>query len=218
MYSPLEAEGSDVVPRPIEGIDGERSGLSLVDACNGGCPSQYADIGVFINHVCRLFDGVVVQAARASELSREQARAGSPVYLNKGINKQKKYKGSLRSYYQKAVRCGDLVELYQYKEIQTYIARESKPGGRGRGGPAVSEDRKREHRRATLGRAKRRVRRLINANAGQHANRVVMLTLTFEDAVYDIPTANYEFKKFRQRLEYQFNENLCSMPRGLPRG
>ena len=145
----------------------------------------------------------------ARELSREQAGAGAPpVYLTKGINKQKKYKGPLRWYYQKAVRCGNFLELYQYKEMQTYIAREATPGRRGYEGGEVSEDKKRDNRRVTLGRAKKRVRRLINANSGRYGHRVVLLTLTFGDAVRDIPKANYEFKKFRQRLEYRFDLKL----------
>ncbi|MGA9175462.1 MAG: hypothetical protein WBZ33_16010 [Thermoactinomyces sp.] len=52
------------------------------------------------------------------------------------------------------------------------------------------------------------MRRLINANVGVWGYPPVFLTLTFAENVQDIRGANYEFKKFRQRLEYRLKIKL----------
>lgn len=61
-----------------------------------------------------------------------------------------------------------------------------------------------EHRKQVLQRAKKNLRRLINANVGQYGKEFTakFLTLTFKDNVKDLDKANYEFKKFIQRLNY----------------
>jgi len=52
----------------------------------------------------------------------------------------------------------------------------------------------------SLTRTRRNIRRLINANKTMSK----FLTLTFADNVCDIDFANYEFKKFIERLKYQY--------------
>lgn len=61
-----------------------------------------------------------------------------------------------------------------------------------------------EHREQVLQRAKRNLRRLINANVGQYGKDFTakFLTLTFKENVQDIEHANYEFQKFIKRLNY----------------
>lgn len=56
----------------------------------------------------------------------------------------------------------------------------------------------------SVSRVRKHVRRIINANP--ELNK--FLTLTFEDNVKDLKTANYEFKKFRQRFEYFTRQKL----------
>ncbi|WP_235341175.1 rolling circle replication-associated protein, partial [Anoxybacillus thermarum] len=75
----------------------------------------------------------------------------------------------------------------------------------------IDEDMKatREKNRAdALQRARKNLRRLINANVDAWAERVKFFTLTFKENVQDIKMANYEFKKFRQRLEYHLELKL----------
>jgi len=56
--------------------------------------------------------------------------------------------------------------------------------------------------------SKSEIRRLINSNIDAWGQKPKFLTLTFADNVTDVKTANYEFKKFRQRLEYHFDLKL----------
>ena len=54
-------------------------------------------------------------------------------------------------------------------------------------------------------RAKRDLRRLINANIGEFSKFV---TLTFRENITDLKVANYEWKKFKQRLETKIGYKL----------
>lgn len=62
-----------------------------------------------------------------------------------------------------------------------------------------------ENRVRNLGQARKKVGRLIECNKTADD---VFLTLTFADNVQDLDRANYEFKKFRQRLEYKLGKKL----------
>lgn len=60
-----------------------------------------------------------------------------------------------------------------------------------------------------MNRAKKMVRWLVNANINCWGDELPkFLTLTFKEDVRDIKKANYEFKKFRQRLEYSLGVKL----------
>lgn len=111
----------------------------------------------------------------------------------------------MRKFYNvKAVWSGSIVELYEYE--QSVVIGETN-NGLGRSVEA-NEENKARHRKNTLARARRDVRRLINANVGKWGEIPKFLTLTFAENVQDVKKANYEFKKFRQRLEYELDLKL----------
>lgn len=107
--------------------------------------------------------------------------------------------------YKKIVYSGDVIEVYEYDKgyLKGYELTDSEKGkiGRLKGEKSNNYD---EHRKQVLQRAKKNLRRLINANVGQYGKEFTakFLTLTFKDNVKDLDKANYEFKKFIQRLNY----------------
>ena len=109
-------------------------------------------------------------------------------------------------YRYKAVRSGDVVEIYEYE----YHVAVGEP--KRRVGPPEPETAKEvnkvAYRKKALQRAGRELRRLVNANIGRHDGKDVFMTLTFVENVQDVKRANYEFKKFRQRLEYELKRKL----------
>ena len=104
--------------------------------------------------------------------------------------------------YKKIVYSGDIIEIYEYDKgyLKGY---ENNNADTGRKSDYKSENYE-EHRKQVLQRAKKNLRRLINANVGQYGKEFTakFLTLTFKDNVKDLDKANYEFKKFIQRLNY----------------
>lgn len=109
-----------------------------------------------------------------------------------------------KRYSVKAVWSGSIVELYEYENS---IVKGETNNVSGRSVEA-NEENKTRHRKNTLERARRTVRRLINANVYAWGEMPKFLTLTFAENVQDIKQANYEFKKFRQRLEYELDLKL----------
>ena len=110
----------------------------------------------------------------------------------------------MRSYNKKAVISGDIVEIYEYKNDVLEGYSDTRKTVKGRQARADDEDRK-ENRKKTLHRARRDLRRLINCNIAEYSKFV---TLTFGEDVRDIKKANYEFKKFKQRLETKIDKKL----------
>ena len=104
--------------------------------------------------------------------------------------------------YKKIIYSGDVIEVYEYDKgyLKGY---ENNNADTGRKSDYKSENYE-EHRKQVLQRAKKNLRRLINANVGQYGKEFTakFLTLTFKDNVKDLDKANYEFKKFIQRLNY----------------
>lgn len=96
---------------------------------------------------------------------------------------------------------GDHIEIYEYEKPIFYgeIKRIGRNGKNGK---------KEENRKKVMSRAKNHIRRLINANIGQWGQKEKFITLTFAENIQDIKKANYEFKKFRQRLEYRLGIKL----------
>ena len=102
----------------------------------------------------------------------------------------------------KVIISGDVVEVYQYERPYGKGYEGKNPVGRG---SEASEEDKQINRVKVLSRARKTVRRLINANIGQYGNDFTakFVTLTFAEHVTDIEMANYEYTKFIKRLNYE---------------
>lgn len=102
----------------------------------------------------------------------------------------------------KAIISGNIVEIYEYEHgyLKGY---EDKINKSGRKKDYKSDDYI-ENRKKTLQRARKNLTRIINSNFNQYGKHLTskFLTLTFRDDIRDVQTANYEFKKFMQRLNY----------------
>lgn len=105
----------------------------------------------------------------------------------------------------KIIQSGDIIEIYEYEKgyLKGYQLTDSEKRNIGRLKGEKSNNYE-EHRKQVLQRAKKNLRRLINANIGQYGDEFTakFLTLTFKDNVHDIEQANYEFEKFIKRLNY----------------
>lgn len=118
-------------------------------------------------------------------------------------------------YNRKLVVSGNIVELYDYEHMifSGYDRRDGCSYGRA-AEVSTSDEQKKENRNKVMSRAKKTVRRLINANVYKYKDsndnviRPKFLTLTFKDLVIDVKKANYEFKKFIQRLNYKLGYKL----------
>lgn len=111
----------------------------------------------------------------------------------------------MRKFYnKKIVKSGNIIEVYEYEKS---IAKGETNNSSGRSVKA-NEENKSRHRKNTLARARRTVRRLINANVYRWGEKPKFLTLTFKEHITELEQANYEFKKFRQRLEYDLDLKL----------
>lgn len=102
----------------------------------------------------------------------------------------------------KVIISGNIHEVYEYE--RGYCKGYSAKNPQGRASQASEED-KEENRAKVLSRARKTVRRLINANIGQYGAEFTakFLTLTFAEHVTDVESANYEFKKFIKRMNYR---------------
>lgn len=112
----------------------------------------------------------------------------------------------MEKYRKKYIVSGDIVECYEY-ENDIYSGYEMSKFDRehlGRKTPATVEN-KVINREKSSNRSKRMVRRLVNANIELSSKFV---TLTFAEDIKDLKQANYIFKKFKQRLEYQLQVDL----------
>lgn len=117
----------------------------------------------------------------------------------------------MKIYNKKAVISGDIVEIFEYENYisEGYQVDKNKISNcLGRSSEATEEN-KEVNRVKVLQRARTSLMRLINSNIGRYGyNTPKFITLTFKENVTDIKKSNYEFKKFRQRLEYKYNFKL----------
>lgn len=73
-----------------------------------------------------------------------------------------------------------------------------------------------ENRQRSIENAQRKLKRLVNANAGHWKNengkifKTIFLTLTFKENVTNIKEANYQFTKFKQRMDYEITKEKKS--------
>lgn len=107
----------------------------------------------------------------------------------------------------KVVISGSIVELYHYEKgvFKGYVY------SGGRSGVNGSSD-KEKNRIDVLRRARKHLMRIVNANYGQWGDDVTckFVTLTFRDNVRDLKSANYEFRKFIKRLNYEVFGRKCN--------
>jgi len=99
--------------------------------------------------------------------------------------------------YQKNFLCGNIMEEYIYEKPIVLNSQGKMLRG-------VSDGIAKPRSKSSLGRAKKQIRRLVNSNKGLNK----FLTLTFAENVTDLKTANYDFKKFKQRLERRIGKKL----------
>ena len=112
-------------------------------------------------------------------------------------------------FYNKKIVCsGDVYEVYEYEGTivsgYTLTDHQKHSGRRGEAG----ECDKLQNRLRVQQKAKRELKRLINANAGRWPEKVKFLTLTFAENVTSLPRANAEWKKFRRRMEYKLGGKM----------
>lgn len=103
-----------------------------------------------------------------------------------------------RFYNKKLIKSGHVYEVITYERAVRLGESRNAHGRRFE----ADEDDKKDIRKKSLNKARQTIRRLINANVNAWGESPKFLTLTFADNVQDVKQANYEFKKFRQRLEY----------------
>lgn len=119
-------------------------------------------------------------------------------------------KSGINVYRGKVVKSGNIIEVYQY-EKGIFTGERGNKGGRAGNGNTTEEE-KEKNREVVLMRARRDLRRIVNANIGQWGDDVTskFVTLTFKDNVKDLDTANYEFRQFIKRLNYKVYGKKCS--------
>ena len=110
----------------------------------------------------------------------------------------------ISSYSKKVIVSGNIVEVYDYEKpiIAGYSIKDNYKCGRCF---EASEEDKQINRGKVFNRAKRDIRRLVNCNIQENSK---FITLTFVDNITDLKLANYEWKKFKQRLETKIGYKL----------
>jgi len=114
---------------------------------------------------------------------------------------------AIKSYMSKVIVSGDIVEFYEYDSPVLIGYEDTKKDSNGREVEA-NEENKKINRAKALTRARRDLRRLVNSNINKYDIESKFVTLTFSAHVTTFEVANYEFKKFRQRLEYELGFKL----------
>lgn len=106
----------------------------------------------------------------------------------------------LNRYNKKVVKSGNILEIYEYEIPQVNGYKKPKKDFCYTNGS--SPENQLENRRRVANRARREVRRIVNANEDNNdGNSLKFVTFTFAENITDFRIANYEWKKFRQRLE-----------------
>lgn len=113
----------------------------------------------------------------------------------------------VRSYKSKVIISGDIYEFYEYDNPILEGYTDTKKSSSGRKSVADEEDKK-INREKVISRASRDLRRLINSNIHKYGVCSKFVTLTFAEHITAFDVANYEYKKFRQRLEYELGFKL----------
>jgi hypothetical protein len=106
----------------------------------------------------------------------------------------------LRSF--RVIKSGHIIEVYKYDKATQWAKDDPlmkrSNGGRDKEG---NEERKMEYRESVNHKAREKLRRLINANFDENS---LFITLTFREHVTDIEEANYNLKKFLQKMKRRY--------------
>lgn len=115
----------------------------------------------------------------------------------------------IRCYNCKVVVSGDIIEVYRY-ERGIFKGKVNECGRAGYG--FITDEQRTKNREVSLMRARRELRRIVNANIGKWGDDVTckFVTLTFKDNIKDLDMANYEFRQFIKRLNYMVYGEKCS--------
>jgi hypothetical protein len=112
----------------------------------------------------------------------------------------------------KIITSGDIIELYTYEhEVRTGkdAERDENNGRRGnKGGKELFQESETKNRSDVLQKARKRLRREINANINAWEEKSKFITLTYADNVTNLKESNYNFNKFVKRLNYQLAMKL----------
>lgn len=122
-----------------------------------------------------------------------------------------KVKPDIDLYKYKTVRSGDVLEVYEYEGVQKNKKGKKKKRKEKDENISVkkTQEQIREIRKKSTTRTSKELKRTINANIGKWGHELPkFLTLTFKEDIKDFKTANYEFKKFQQRLSYRIDNKL----------
>jgi hypothetical protein len=104
----------------------------------------------------------------------------------------------------KYIKSGDIIEIYEYEKEIVRVKNET--GRRGVSeGREKSEEEVKRNRSDSLAKAKKTLRRLINANVHKWTEQPKFLTLTFKENVQDVKLANSHFKNFIKRFGYKLD-------------
>jgi hypothetical protein len=120
-----------------------------------------------------------------------------------------KLNSGIRHYKCKVVVSGDIIEIYRY-ERGIFKGKVNECGRAGYG--FITDEQRTKNREVSLMRARRDLRRIVNANMGKWGDDVTckFVTLTFRDNVKDLDMANQEFMRFIKRLNYKVYSKKCS--------
>jgi hypothetical protein len=150
-----------------------------------------------------------VRAARRTVTLEKPRNSGLVLYHTKaekfsqyGLIKQvrrnrKANNSSIKyAYRRKIITYGNTIELYTFSETQ-FLPDESLR-------TSYEKNNSNKRRLDSIYRTRREVLRIIQANTDYYPTHPVFITLTFADNIKNIKQANYEFKKFIQRLNYKY--------------
>lgn len=119
-----------------------------------------------------------------------------------------KLKSGLNFYRGKMVKSGNIIELYNYQNGIFTGGGGDVVGRAGKGKTTAEQQEK--NRELVLMRARRDLRRIVNANVNQYGVSSKFVTLTFAENMKDIDIANKEFRRFIKRLNYRIYGRKCS--------
>ena len=111
-----------------------------------------------------------------------------------------RYTDISKAYYKKLIKSGDELELFEYNQVRITFKNKRKLYIKNTG------DKKRED---SLKRSRQAIYRIVKSNCGKHGDNLpIFITLTFKENVTDLRSANFEFKLFIQKLNYNLGIKL----------